>query len=167
MERLNFAPNIGNNQETLDAEKISENTKFGAIFVNPKELYEVFTPTLESQIENPHITISYLPNTSKLFLDQLGSGAKITAVGYGKDDKNEGLLVKVEADAPEIQQALEDRGVTPHITLSIGPNGAAKDTKDLAFTSLEKPFLINGKYGLFMHDSEIAYSEEELEKYNS
>ena len=81
-------------------------------------------------------------------MDQVGSNAKITAIGYGNDGRNEGLLVKVESDDPEIQAAVDEVAV-PHITLSYSKDSHPMYTSGLEFTPLEQPFKITGTYGIF------------------
>ena len=130
-------------------ELIRQKTLYAGLFVNPNELYSKAPSTLAKQIRYPHVTTNFKPGIQELHLDQLGSGAKIFAIGYGNDGKNEGLLVKVEADDPVIQQAC-DALETPHITLSISKNGQAKDTAFLKFSPLEKPFEITGKYNIYV-----------------
>ena len=134
---------------------------YAGLFIDPNEIYQKAQPTLEEPIETPHVTTAFKPDLSKLHFDQLGSNAKIIAVGYGNDGKNEGLLVKVEADDPEVQAAC-DALETPHITLSVSEDGMAKDTAFLDFSPLEQPFEINGQYGLFDQGT-VATSKADLE----
>ena len=131
-----------------EKELIRPKVLYAGLFVDPNELYRKVQPTLEKPIEIPHITTAFKPDLSQLHLDQLGNDAKITAIGYGNDGKNEGLLVKIEADDPELQ-ATCDTLETPHITLSVSDEGRAKDTAFLDFSPLEHPFEITGRYGLF------------------
>ena len=134
---------------------------YAGLFVNPEELYGTIPPTLERSIEHPHVTTSYKPGVGQFHLEQLGSGARVIAIGYGNNGKNEGLLVKVEADDPVIQEAC-DALETPHITLSVSRDGRPKDTAFLKFTPLEKPFEITGEYGLFCQ-GDIVVDRDELD----
>ena len=134
------------------AERIWPKVFYAGLFVDPEDLYGKIHPTLEKTIECPHVTTQFKPNAEQLHLDQLGSGAKIYAIGYGNDGKNEGLLVRVEADDPVIQQACDELK-TPHITLSVSKNGQPKDTVNLEFSPLETPFELTGEYGLFAQGS--------------
>lgn len=136
------------------AELIRQKTFFAGIFLNPDELYGKVRPTLEKPIEHPHVTTNFKPDATQLNLEQIGSGAKIYAVGYGNDGKNEGLLVKVEAEDPVVQAACNALE-TPHITLSISEKGQAKDTAFLDFRPLEEPIELTGDYGLFIQGKVI------------
>ena len=145
------------------AELIRQKVLYTGLFVDPEDLHQKTQPTLEKIIECPHVTISFRPEDAKqLNLDHLGQGTKIYAVGYGNDGKNEGLLVKVEADDPVVQSACDALEV-PHITLSISKDGQAKNTANLEFTPLEQPFEIDGRYGLFSQNR-ILDSQEKLEE---
>lgn len=129
-------------------ELAKQRTVYAGIFVEPDELYSKIQPTLYQKVKDPHVTTSFKPQAPQINLEQIGSSARIYAVGYGNDGKNEGLLVEVEADDPIIQQAC-DALETPHITISVSEDGQAKDTAFLDFSPLEEPFEITGKYGLF------------------
>lgn len=135
-----------NNKKT---EEIREKTIYAGIFVDPEDLYGKVSPRLEKSIKDPHITTKFKPGVEDLNLGQLGTGAKITAVGYGNDGRNEGLLVQIEADEPEIQKAC-DALERPHITLSVSEEGRPKDTVNLEFSPLETPIELTGRYGLFI-----------------
>ena len=135
-----------------DAEKFNQQmsimTYYSGLFVNRDELYQACSPKLEKTVDEPHITINFRPEAKQLHLDQVGSNAKITAIGYGNDGKNEGLLVKVESDDPKIQAAVDEVAV-PHITLSYSEDSHPMYTSGLEFTPLEQPFEITGTYGIF------------------
>lgn len=141
------------------AELIRQKTVYAGLFLEPDDLFQKVQPTLEKAIEHPHITTSFKPTVEQLNLDQIGSKAKITAIGYGNDGKNEGLLVKIEAENPEIQKAC-DALETPHITLSLGKGGQAKNTAFLDFEPLERPIELSGAYGLFSQGSVIKEKDE-------
>lgn len=140
------------------AEQIRQRTVYAGLFLDPEELYSKRQATLEKQIEHPHITTAFRPEASQLHLEQIGTGARIYAVGYGNNGENEGLLVKIEADDPEIQEACDALEI-PHITLSISKKGQAKNTAYLEFTPLEEPIELSGKYGLFSQGSVIQNQE--------
>ena len=128
-------------------ERIREKTLYAGVFIEADDLFSKAPATLEKRIKTPHVTTSFRPTSDQLHLDQLGSGARIIAIGYGNDGKNEGLLVKIEADDPEIQAAC-DQLDKPHITLSTSADGLAKNTVNLDFQPLEEPIELTGKYGL-------------------
>ncbi len=135
-----------------DVEKFNQQmsimTYYSGLFVNRDELYQACPPQLEKTVDEPHVTINFRPESKQLHLDQVGSNAKIIAIGYGNDGKNEGLLVKVESDDPEIQAAVDEVAV-PHITLSYSKDSHPMYTSGLEFTPLEQPFEISGTYGIF------------------
>ena len=131
-------------------DQIGQRVYYSGLFVDGENLYQAFPPSLEKPVEKPHITTSFLPKGQDLHLDEIGSKAKIIAIGYGNDGKNEGLLVRIESDDPEIQKAC-DQVEKPHITLSTSKDGQAKLTSELEFTPLpeDKQFEITGTYGLY------------------
>ena len=142
-----------------NAELIRQKVVYAGLFVDPGDLHEKAQPTLEREIEYPHVTTSFKPNIDQLHLDQIGEKAKIYAVGYGNDEKNEGLLVRIMSDDPVLQEAC-DKIETPHITLSISNKGQAKNTAFLDFTMLDEPFMVEGRYGLFSQGKVIADRKE-------
>lgn len=143
-------------KEEQDAELLRENIFYDGIFIDPDELYGKAPASLAKTIETPHVTTVFHPNkTEELHLASLGSGARIMAIGYGNDGKNEGLLVRVEADDPDVQAAC-DKLEVPHITLSIAEGAAAKDTANLEFTPLEEPIELFGRYGLWRHGEVVT-----------
>ena len=147
-------------ESAKEAEQIRQRAFFSGLFINPEEIYSKVQPTLEKPVKHPHVTTAFRPESSQLLLEQIGSDAKIYAVGYGNDGKNEGLLVKVEAEDPEVQAAC-DALKTPHITLSTSRRGQAKNTAFLEFTPLEKPIDLTGKFGFFSQ-GEVIRDQEKL-----
>jgi len=144
---------------TKEKELIRPKVLYNGLFVDPEELYSKAQPTLAKPIKTPHVTTAFKPNLSQLNLEQLGSEARIIAVGYGNDGKNEGLLVRVEADDPVVQEAC-DALKTPHITLSISKDGQAKNTAFLDFSPLEHPIEITGRYGVFAQGKAVFDQEK-------
>lgn len=136
-------------EQDKKAELVRQRTLYTGLFVNPEELYQKISPTLENPIKHPHITMNFKPSIDELHLDKLGNEIKIRAIGYGNDGKNEGLLVEAETNDPVIKQAFDALN-TPHITLSTSRDGRAKDTANLKFKPLETPFEITGDYRLFL-----------------
>ena len=131
-------------------DQIGQRVFYSGLFVDREKLYRAFPPTLENSVDAPHVTANFLPKNQDLRLEQVGSQAKITAIGYGNDGKNEGLLVKVESDDPEIQKAC-DLVQKTHITLSNSRDSHPKYTANLEFTPLpeDQQFEITGTYGLY------------------
>lgn len=151
------------------AEKVAGNVWYSGVFIDPDELYSKFPPQLENPVECPHVTTNFKPDANNLHLDSLGSKARIFAVGYANDGKNEGLLVRVEAEDPVIQKTLDERKapdrrfggelrpVPTHITLSTSEKGDdfAAATKYLDFKPLDEPVEISGKFMLHMEDNSL------------
>ena len=142
-----------------EAELIRQRTVYAGLFIDPEDLHSKRQATLEKPTKHPHITTAFRPGSDQLHLAQIGSSANIYAVGYGNDGENEGLLVKIEADNPEIQKVC-DALTAPHITLSISKKGQAKNTAHLKFTPLEEPIELKGNYGLFAQGSVIKSQED-------
>lgn len=163
------------------SEYVKDQIIYAGLFVNPDELYKMFPPTLSHRIRDPHITVFYRPDESKVHLEALGSGAEIAIVGYGIDEEmgNEGLSVVVRAKNPDIQKGLDENVqmnedgemefIRAHITTSIdAENGAqAFNTRKLDFKPLDEPVVIEGSYNLFRKDGVLikdAKTVEEMKK---
>ncbi len=176
-ETLTTEANDSGFEELAKDRELAEYAKnqviYSGVFVDPDEIYDLFPPSLSQQIRDPHVTAVFRPDAEKMFLDALGSGAKINIVGYGNDGKNEGVLVKVEAEDPGVQKALEDnvasdhqdgedKPLMTHITLSIADGAAAYNTRNLEFSELEEPVSINGVFKLFGKDGKLIDDKETI-----
>lgn len=159
-ERTNAFNEMSEDEKEL--ELMSDKVFYEGLFVDADDLYQKIQPKLARKIRNPHVTTKFDPRGADLNLEQLGTGARIIAEGYGNDGKNEGLLVRIEADDPVIQEAC-DKLKVPHITLSVSEGGKPKDTEKLDFKPLERSFEIKGGYGLFSQGS-IIDSKLDAEK---
>ena len=139
-------------------ELLRERTLYSGLFVDSQALYSQAPATLEHQIEHPHVTTSYRPDAEHLRADQLGVGAKITAIGYGNNGRVEGLLVRVEADDPAVQQVCDERGAEMplHITLSHAEGAQPQETGQLEFHKLEELIELTGTYGLFIQGKAVT-----------
>ena len=154
------------------AEYAKDQIIYAGVFVDPKEIYDKFPPSLEHAIKDPHVTTAYRPDAQKVFLDALGSDARIDIIGYGNDGQNEGVLVRVMAGDPAIQKTLDERvapdqngelkPVQMHITLSIAEGAEAVNTRNLKFTELEEPISISGSYKLFRNDGHLISAKDEV-----
>lgn len=159
-------------QERELAEYARGQITYAGFFIDPEEVYTKFPPSLSHRIRYPHITTAYHPDIKELFLDSLGSEAKIQVIAYGNDGKNQGLLVEVEADDPAIQKALvervapdntgEKKPVPIHITLSISDDAEAVDTRNLHFEPLEVPVELKGNYKLFRKDGTLISDKDTI-----
>lgn len=119
-------------------------------FFNKEYLWEsikaVDTNPLYKVIEAPHITFKYRPE----FVDEslFGEEIQVKVLGYGNDGQNEGLLVELHTENATLTEMANSIEVQ-HITLSIGVDAEAVDTKYLDFTPIE-PFYIVGHFGGFI-----------------
>lgn len=84
----------------------------------------------ERVIKRPHITFLYKPTVADYSL--VGTVADIIVTGYGYDDENEGVSVKIETDNKELYRLFQNID-NPHITLTVHPEGHTVNTKNLAF----------------------------------
>ena len=154
------------------AEYARDQITYAGFFVDPEEVYAKFLPSLSHRIRYPHITTAYHPGTKELFLDSLGSEAKIKVIAYGDDGKNQGLLVEAVADDPAIQKTLvervapdntgEKKPVPIHITLSISDDAEAVNTRNLHFEPLEVPVELKGNYKLFRKDGTLISDKDTI-----
>ena len=58
----------------------------------------------------------------------MGKKAVVEVVGYANGGKNEGVLVKVKAEDPQLQELFEKEVKVPHITISVAEDGKPVDT---------------------------------------
>ena len=154
----------GMSEEERKVEALREKTIYTGLFVDPQALYSQAPATLKRRIKNPHVTTSFHPEARQLKVNQIGSRAKIIAIGYGNDGRVEGLLVRVEADDPDLQQACDEREaeVPLHITLSCADGASPKETGYLEFHKLEEPIELTGTYGLFIQGKVVTDKTEAL-----
>ena len=97
-------------------------------------------------IRHPHVTFAYRPESVDEGL--FGTPVTLRVTGYGCDGKNEGFRVEVLTDcAPLAQQAAAIE--VPHITLSVGVEEQAVNTRWLVFAPVE-PFEIESVYGGYL-----------------
>lgn len=150
-------------QDRLEAERVKDKVFYAGLFVDRDELYEKAPAHLKNTVEKPHVTTKFAPDVPDLHLDQLGTNAKIIAIGYGNNGKNEGLLVRIEADDPVIQKAV-DALRNPHITLSCSDDSHPMYTIDLDFTPIaeENQFELSGTYSLHMKDDSLVDNRDQL-----
>lgn len=106
---------------------------------------------LAKTISNPHVTFVYKPEEIDESL--FGSIVKVRIIGYGFNEENEGLHVDVRTDNDALEKMITEIPV-PHITLSISENGAAVNTRYLAFYEIE-PVELTGFFGGCTFDREV------------
>lgn len=106
-------------------------------FPDPKEFAEkidlISTERLEKVIDCPHVTFVFAPKQVDTSLFGQRIGVRIT--GYGKNAKNEGVSVTLQAQDPTLQKMINDIPV-PHITISVGPDGVPFETRYLKFRDI-------------------------------
>lgn len=94
---------------------------------------------LSHVIRHPHVTFGFRSQPVEGFHDGMRvNGFKV--IGYGNDGVNEGLLVKIPKRMRRYYQGADQA----HITLSLADGGNPKDTADLEFMPLDKPFALDG-----------------------
>ena len=103
---------------------------------------------LSREILNTHITFVYKPSVS--YESLFGEEVRVMVTGYGINDENEGLAVKLSSDNAELNELI-NRIEVPHITLSVSSHGESKNTRYLTFSEIE-PFEIVGKFGGYFSD---------------
>lgn len=178
----NFDEKVDNNPEETSFESLAKDREladyikneviYTGLFIDPNEIYSKFPPILYHKIRDPHITVAYRPDSSRVFLDSLDSEAKIRVIGYGNDGKNEGLLAEVLSGDPAIQKAVKENiladennkhqeGPLPvHITLSLDEGASAYGTRKLNFRPLKTPVELTGNYKLFRNDGALISNKE-------
>lgn len=116
-------------------------------FLDPNQLRQALcglpSHRLSKEIATPHVTLAFRPK--EVFSSCFGTRATITAIGYGNDGENEGLLVTVQPEAEPLRQVLSSVSV-PHITLSTSDTGKPVNTAKLDFIPIS-PIVLNGIYG--------------------
>ena len=116
-------------------------------FLDPQDLLsatgEYAHRHLARIIPSPHVTFQYQPEAVDETL--FGQPVEITAVGYGNDGKNEGLLVRLTAPSPAVQ-AMSEAIPVPHITISVSESGKPVNTGSLTFREIP-PFRLTGVFG--------------------
>lgn len=111
-------------------------------------------------IVHPHVTHMYRPWPSDIHPEFFGKEVQATVFGYGNDSKNEGVLVSLHCDDPDLSKALKSI-VVPHITISVGRDGHPVDTGRLTFEQMPQMVTLIGRYGAFCNDNNVYYALEE------
>ncbi len=123
------------------------NYRYIGCFVPAEQLFEqvqkLGKKRLGKIISTPHVTFAYRPESVDESL--FGERILVRAVGYGSDGVNEGLLVELHTDNERLA-GMAARLPVPHITLSLGPDGKAVNTRFLDFAPIS-PFELEGVFG--------------------
>lgn len=117
-----------------------------------KAIADIQRVPLEKEIKFPHITFEYMPS----FVDKSIFGEKIKVIiyGYGYDEENEGLKVRVSSENVVLNEMISKIEI-PHITLSVSKNGSPVNTKKLNFTPIPE-IEITGVYGGYSETKKCA-----------
>ena len=110
---------------------------------------------LENDIQNPHVTFAYQPETVDRAL--FGAQIRLKITGYGNDGINEGLRVQLQTDDPVLGQMIGEIEV-PHITIAVSSDGKAVNTRALDFADID-PFEMEGKFGGYAKWGEVIVSQ--------
>ncbi len=116
-----------------------------------KRLSYISRRPLSRSILVPHVTVQFRPECvdDSLF----GLEVRVRIKGYGRDENNEGVLVELSAQNPQLMEHLQAIAV-PHITLSISNIGKPVNTRNLHFEAVQEVEL-TGKYGGFTVDHRV------------
>lgn len=113
-----------------------------------KKLLAIGKTHLSKIIADPHVTLFFKPGFEKEYRKLWGKKAVVEVVGYANDGKNEGVLVKVKAEDPQLQELFEKEVKVPHITISVAKDGKPVDTAKLDFHPCE-PTKLEATFGAF------------------
>ena len=113
-----------------------------------KKLLALGKTHLSKIIADPHVTLFFKPGSEKEYRKLWGKKAVVEVVGYANDGKNEGVLVKVKAEDPQLQELFEKEVKVPHITISVAKDGKPVDTAKLDFHPCE-PTKLEATFGAF------------------
>lgn len=109
---------------------------------------------LSNEVDNTHITFLYEPKTVDTSL--FGSPVCFSVIGYGKNADNEGLLVQIKSDIPQIKAMIPLISV-PHITLSVSEIGKERNTRYLDFLPIRE-IPLKGIFGGYKYTGEVVVS---------
>ena len=173
------APAADENTQTSQEEPSEEPyLVYEGVFLDEAEVREVFRSIRGEEApyefcpKSYHITVSYLPEapSNQLYGSEVNVTGSVYEAGDVLDDKgnttqNEGILVNLESDIPEIRQLINStRAKVWHITGSY--SGKAKYTSGLDFSD-GKPvaFAISGQFGGYMSDGTVRFTSEPVKTY--
>lgn len=111
---------------------------------------------LPNPVRNQHITHKFHPNHIPHGL--LGKEITVRLTGYAIDGMNEGYKVEFVSGSDAAAEAFSEIK-NPHITVSLGEGGIAKNTGDMSFASLLVPsssvWGITAVYGFYLSDGTV------------
>ena len=105
--------------------------------------------SLARSIKDMHITYAFMPSSDEVaeFMPYVGKPVSISVNGYGNNGKNSGFSVVLPSDGYYLYRGSKQ----PHITASLGAEGRAKETGDLAFSAVPS-FSVSGTFGICYDD---------------
>lgn len=138
---------------------MSHSFKYIGCFVDFKQFHTyidgIRKHPLQKNIEYPHVTFAYKPET--VDTDLFGTEIAITIIGYGNDGENEGVLVTLTTDHGRLNEMIKQIAV-PHITIAISKGAEAVNTKNLYFEAIE-PVAITGIMGGYLENGTVCLSK--------
>jgi len=114
---------------------------------------------LSKTIEEPHVTIYYKP-ADDISFSLFGKEVEVEVYGYGNNGKNEGLFVRMpEEDGAwaKIKQYVDRDDRKFHITVSHSEESTPKETENIEFEEISKPFRIRMKFGGMDRKGKVKY----------
>ena len=133
----------------------NENIHYAGLFLDFDYMWEKISRITDGRfrrvIKRPHITLLYKPEIPDYSL--VGTKARVIVTGYGYNEENEGLSVKIETDNERLK-ALFDAVEKPHITLTVAKEGHSVNTRYVDFRSVPMVTL-TAVYGVVTDDGEL------------
>lgn len=117
-----------------------------------------------------HCTFKYHPTKNEIFNEIVGKSFELYLIGYGNNGNNSGFEISLPKELKKYYKNFEKNDtqklVIPHITASLSENGEACDTKNLKFSSLQKPVKLTGRFGYWIKEENNEYLSFEPYKIN-
>lgn len=114
-------------------------------------------PNINDEI---HCTFKYHPEEDEIFDEIVGKSFELYLIGYANDGKNSGFKVELSDDLIPYYINFDEQNPNelkiPHITVSLGENAKAYDTKNLKFKPIS-PIKIIGKFGYWIKENNQEY----------
>lgn len=130
-----------------------DNVHYLALFVDRDRLNEVLEdikrtdgPARAKPVAAPHVTLAYKPRKEEVPREFFGMPFTVVIDGYGFDEENEAVRVRLQPDGSEQGRDLEavtkvmqllDSREKPHITLSISEGGKAVNSYRVPFHDIQ------------------------------
>lgn len=115
---------------------------------------------LEKPVPAPHVTFKFNPEKSEMPWLLIGEKINVKLIAYGCDGENEGFLVEILSDDPEIMKLVKEIE-KPHVTLSTSRSGKPFNTRFLDFKELDDPINVEMTIGAFIESDWRGGGENE------